>query len=185
MKIIVGLGNPGAQYRGTRHNVGFMTMDALARRLNADFALEKYGALIARTKHDDIPVMLMKPLTFMNLSGQSVSRAVRYTETPMTDLLVVADDVNLPLGKVRLRVSGSAGGHNGLRSIIEHLASDEFPRLRIGVGMDKTAGGLVEHVLGKFHPEEKELVNELIAKASDAALCWLTEGIECAMNRFN
>ena len=185
MKIVVGLGNPGARYKDTRHNVGFMVMDRLAARLGADFSQEKYNGLIARTLRAGETVLLVKPLTFTNNSGECVARILRYTETEQSDLLVVADDVNLPLGRLRLRESGSAGGHNGLKSIIERIGGQDFPRLRIGVGLGNGGGGLVGHVLGAFASEERAPRNEAIERAADATLMYLDEGMTRAMNAFN
>ena len=185
MKIVVGLGNPGARYKDTRHNVGFMVMDRLAARLGADFSQEKYNGLIARTLRAGETVLLVKPLTFSNNSGECVARILRYTETEQSDLLVVADDVNLPLGRLRLRESGSAGGHNGLKSIIERIGGQDFPRLRIGVGLGNGGGGLVGHVLGAFASEERAPRNEAIERAADATLMYLDEGMTRAMNAFN
>jgi len=186
VNIVIGLGNPGSRYRDTRHNVGFMVLDRLAECLDAAFSQEKYGGLIARTVRAGAPLLLVKPLTFMNNSGDCVARVVRYTEADLRDVLIVADDVNLPLGKLRLRKSGSAGGHNGLKSITERLGAEEFPRLRIGVGLDKSpSGDLVQHVLGAFSAEEKPQRDEAVGRAAEAVLAYLDEGIARAMNAFN
>lgn len=185
MKIVIGLGNPGSRYKDTRHNIGFMALDRLAGRLDAEFSQEKYGGLVARTARAGEPLLLVKPLTFMNNSGDCVARVVRYTETDLGDMLVVADDVNLPLGRLRFREGGSAGGHNGLKSIIERLGSQEFPRLRIGVGPGDGGSGLVDHVLGSFSAEERPVCGETVGRAVEAVLVYLDEGITRAMNEFN
>lgn len=186
MKVICGLGNPGDRYRFTRHNVGFRVVDLLA---------DRWGLTVAGRVRDgaarleaDLPepvgrVLLVKPMRFMNASGGPLRSALRQTDADVThDLLVVADDVDLPLGRIRLRRAGSAGGHNGLRDIIASLATNEFDRLRVGIGR---AGETVDHVLSTFRPGERELADEAIAVAADAAELWLREGIEAAMNAFN
>jgi PTH1 family peptidyl-tRNA hydrolase len=186
MKVICGLGNPGQRYLLTRHNVGFRVVDLLADR----WGLTGHGRVRegAATLETSLPepigrVLLVKPQRFMNLSGSALKAAMRQTEADAaTDLLVICDDIDLPLGKVRLRRSGSAGGHNGLRDIIAALGSDEFNRLRVGIGR---AGEPVDHVLATFKPGEKTLASEAIATGADAAERWLREGIEAAMNEFN
>jgi PTH1 family peptidyl-tRNA hydrolase len=186
MKVICGLGNPGERYRLTRHNVGFRVVDLLADR----WRLTGAGRIRdgAARLEADLPepmgrVLLVKPMRFMNLSGGPLRAALRQTDADISrDLLVVADDVDLPLGRIRLRRSGSAGGHNGLRDIIASLGSNEFARLRVGIGR---AGETVDHVLSTFRPGERELADEAIAVAADAAELWLREGIEAAMNAFN
>jgi PTH1 family peptidyl-tRNA hydrolase len=186
MKVICGLGNPGERYLFTRHNVGFRVVDLLADRWGLTGAGRvKDGA--ARLEADLAEpmgrVLLVKPLRFMNLSGSALKAAIRNTDAdPSTDLLVICDDIDLPLGKVRLRRSGSAGGHNGLRDIIAALGTDEFNRLRVGIGR---AGQPVDHVLATFRPGEKTLASEAIATGADAAERWLREGIDAAMNEFN
>ena len=185
MNIIVGLGNPGAQYRHTRHNVGFMVLDRLADQLGAAFTQEKYGGLIGKSATSTGCALLIKPLSYMNNSGECVARALRYTESDPADLLVVADDVNLPLGKLRIRPEGSAGGHNGLQSIIDHLGAQDFPRLRLGVGQREAGQDLVGHVLGTFSMEEQPLRDEMVARAVDAVRAYLADGIERAMSAFN
>lgn len=184
-KLIVGLGNPGVEYRRTRHNIGFCVAEKTADQLGVAFLREKYGGLFAEGRIDGIRVFLLKPLTFMNRSGASVARAVRYALHDVADLLVVADDVNLPLGRLRLRAGGSSGGHKGLESIIEHLGTDEFSRLRIGVGMGKGEGDLTRHVLGRFTAEEAGAVEQAVARAAEAVLVFARHGIATAMDRFN
>jgi PTH1 family peptidyl-tRNA hydrolase len=186
MKVICGLGNPGDRYRLTRHNVGFRVVDLLADRWGLTGAGRvRDGAARLEVERPD-PVgrlLLVKPMKFMNISGGPVRAALRHAEAdPTSELLVVADDVDLPLGKIRLRRGGSAGGHNGLRDIIAALGSNEFNRLRVGIGR---AGETVDHVLSTFKKHERDLAAEAIATAADAAELWLTEGIEAAMNEYN
>ncbi|HEO71984.1 MAG TPA: aminoacyl-tRNA hydrolase [Candidatus Hydrogenedentes bacterium] len=185
MKAIVGLGNPGPQYNRTRHNVGYMVLDCLAERLGVSFEREKYQGLIIQTKGWGKEIMLVKPLTWMNRSGICVAQVARNRITDPADVFVVADDVNLPLGRLRVRRQGSAGGHNGLKSIIEHLGTDEFPRLRVGIGEDSTQKDLTNHVLGRFKPEEWATVEEMVDRAADVVVLCLTEGLEQAMNTYN
>lgn len=186
MKLIVGLGNPGPRYRQTRHNVGFMVLDRLAGRLGVSSWREKFSAEAAEASHAGERLLLLKPQTFMNLSGVSVAKAARNNAEDLTrDLLVIVDDVNLPLGRLRLRGGGSAGGHNGLKSLIEHLATQEFARLRIGVGDREGPEGLADHVLGKFRPDEVPEVERAVDRAADAALSFVEHGLERAMNAYN
>ncbi|NUM52147.1 MAG: aminoacyl-tRNA hydrolase [Candidatus Hydrogenedentes bacterium] len=185
MKLIVGLGNPGQQYRNTRHNVGFRVLDEVAVRLGVRFDQEKYDGLLAIASHEGERLMLLKPLTYMNLSGTSVAKAARNRVPEPENVLVVLDEIQLPLGTVRIREKGSHGGHNGLRSVVEHLGTQEFPRLRIGVGEKKADQDLSDHVLSTFAPEEKPDVERALALAADAVLCCVTDGVAAAMNRFN
>lgn len=186
MKVICGLGNPGEHYLLTRHNIGFRVVDLLADRwgLTGAGRAREGAARLEVTRPEPIGrVLLVKPLRFMNQSGAALKAAIRQTDAdPTTDLLVICDDIDLPLGKVRLRRSGSAGGHNGLRDIIAALGSDAFNRLRVGIGR---AGEPVDHVLATFKPGERELAAESIATAADAAELWLRDGIEAAMSAFN
>ena len=186
MKVICGLGNPGERYRLTRHNVGFRVVDLLADRwgLTGQGRVRDGAAVLeARLPGADERVLLVKPMRYMNASGTPLRAAIRQTDVdPEHDLLVVADDIDLPLGRIRLRRSGSAGGHNGLRDIIAALGTDGFARLRIGVGRSGAAAG---HVLATFRPDERELATEMVALGADAAERWLREGVEAAMNAFN
>jgi PTH1 family peptidyl-tRNA hydrolase len=188
VKAIVGLGNPGPQYKGTRHNVGFDVVDELARRAGVNFESAPAEALIARWRRpDDGPrndVLLVKPLTFMNLSGQAVGELARYFKIEVGDLIVVVDEADLPLGKLRARARGSAGGHNGLKSVIAHLGN-EFARLRIGVGRGGDQKNLADHVLSKFEKSEFADVERMTARAADAAEMFITSGIGAVMNAFN
>lgn len=186
MKVICGLGNPGERYRLTRHNVGFRVVDLLADRwgLTGQGRVRDGAALLEARRPEPIgKVLLVKPLKYMNLSGRPLRAALRQTDVDVTaDLLVIADDIDLPLGRVRLRRSGSAGGHNGLRDIIDAFGTNEFARLRIGIGR---AGDASDHVLSTFRPSERELVDEMIGVGADAAESWLRDGIEAAMNEYN
>lgn len=186
MKLIVGLGNPGSEYADTRHNVGFMVVDELARRHRAALrSSSKWKARTARIAGWQDGVLLAEPATFMNLSGHAVQAIAGFHKIAGPDLLVVVDDADLPLGRLRMRASGSAGGHNGLKSIIQELGTDEFPRLRVGIGRDERAAGLRGHVLGRFQPEEREEAAEAVKRAADAAEAFVTDGIVKAMNTFN
>jgi len=182
MKAIVGLGNPGAEYVATRHNVGFEVVDELARRWQVKLKKWRKVGMLALAKDHD--ALLMEPTTFMNLSGEAVLSVGSFYKVDPADWLIVVDDVNLPLGRVRMRKMGSAGGHNGLKSVIQHLGSD-FARLRIGVGRGDPKWDLADHVLARFEPEERRSVEEAIGRAADAVETFVTEGIEPAMNRFN
>ena len=184
MKAIVGLGNPGSQYKGTRHNVGFDVVDELARRESVGFESAPAEALIAKWRRADGPVLLVKPLTFMNLSGQAIGELTRYFKIELGDLIVIVDEVHLPLGKLRARKRGSAGGHNGLKSVIAHLG-DEFARLRMGVGRGADQRNLADHVLSRFEKDEAAEVERMTARAADAAEMFITSGIEAVMNAFN
>jgi peptidyl-tRNA hydrolase, PTH1 family len=188
VKAIVGLGNPGSQYKGTRHNVGFDVVDELARRASLGFESAPAEALIARWRCPEDgranDTLLVKPLTFMNLSGQAVGELARYFKIDLADLLVVVDEVHLPLGKLRARARGSAGGHNGLKSVIAHLG-DEFSRLRVGVGRGGDQRNLADHVLSRFEKVEAAEVERMTTRAADAAEMFIASGIEAVMNAFN
>ena len=184
MKAIVGLGNPGPQYKGTRHNVGFGVIDEIARRAAVGFESAPADALIAKWRRQADNVLLIKPLTFMNLSGQAVGELARYFKIEVADLIVVVDEVHLPLGKLRARQRGSAGGHNGLKSIIAHLG-DEFARLRVGVGRGGDQRNLADHVLSRFEKDEAAEVERMTTRAADAAEMFIASGIEAVMNAFN
>jgi PTH1 family peptidyl-tRNA hydrolase len=185
VKLIVGLGNPGRQYRNTRHNAGFTVLDELARRLNVSFDRAKFDSEIAQAQLGSERLMLMKPQTYMNLSGVAVAKAARNKIDELNDLLVVVDDVNLPLGRIRFRPGGSAGGHNGIKSIIEHVGSDQFPRLRMGVGRSGAPDELRDHVLTSFTPEERPVFEHMVEQSVKGVMTFIEEGIERAMDRFN
>jgi PTH1 family peptidyl-tRNA hydrolase len=186
LPAIFGLGNPGPKYKGTRHNVGFEVIDALAIRWGADRFDSLGSALIARLRPPagGEPVVLGKPMTFMNASGEAVAGVVAYYKIDPKDVLVVLDEVQLPLGRLRLRPSGSAGGHNGLKSVIEHMGA-EVPRLRVGVGRGDERWDLADHVLARFSPDERDIVDRAVARAADAVELFVTGGILAAMNQFN
>ncbi|MEN6521042.1 MAG: aminoacyl-tRNA hydrolase [Armatimonadota bacterium] len=183
MKLIVGLGNPGRDYAGTRHNVGFEVLDVLAKRFHVRILRRMGRALIARAKVGESEVTFMKPQTFMNLSGEAVSNIARREKIEPSEILVVYDDMALPLGKIRIRPGGSAGGHNGMRSIISHLHTNDFPRVRVGIG--SASGDAIDHVLSRFARAERQIAHEAILTAADAIEVIITEGLEPAMNRYN
>ena len=186
MKLVVGLGNPGSEYREPRHNVGFLVADEIARRWRlSDAWREKFEALHVRTTVGDEAVIVAKPLTFMNLSGQAVAGLAAFYKIDPVDVLVVADDVALPLGRLRARPEGGAGGHNGLKSIIQHLGTQAFPRVRVGVGRGDDRRDLVDHVLGRFEAGERETVSAAVLRAADASERFLADGIERVMSVFN
>jgi PTH1 family peptidyl-tRNA hydrolase len=184
VKLIVGLGNPGAQYKGTRHNIGFAVIDEIARRAAIGFESAPAEAVIAKWRRPEGGALLAKPLTFMNLSGQAVGEIARYFKVDVPDLLIVVDEVQLPLGRLRARARGSAGGHNGLKSVIAHLG-DDFSRLRIGVGRGGQQRDLADHVLSRFEKDEAAEVERMTTRAADAAEMFITSGIEAVMNAFN
>ena len=185
MKLVVGLGNPGRRYEGTRHNIGFEVVEALGLRHGAEWEMAPRGieALVARWRSAD--VTLAKPLTFMNLSGAAVLGLAQFYKVAPEDLLVVVDDVNIELGRLRTRMRGSAGGHNGLKSIIATLGSDEFARLRIGVGRGDDRRDLADHVLARFDAQERPAVAETVVRSADAVELFVAEGIGPVMNRYN
>jgi PTH1 family peptidyl-tRNA hydrolase len=184
MKMVVGLGNPGKKYTGTRHNVGFAVVDALAEVPGVGRFQNRFDAELAEWLEGSEKVLLLKPETFMNLSGRAVRQAVDFYQLPLTELLVVCDDINLPLGKLRFRARGTHGGHNGLRDIQNHLGTTEYARLRIGVDAppeDET----VDHVLGRFKPSEKPVIEDALQRGVQAVVLWVGQGIETCMNQYN
>ena len=187
MKLIVGLGNPGSEYAKTRHNAGFMVVDRLAERhAGGQPARARFQSATVEARLPSGPSLLVKPTTFMNLSGRAVGEALRFFKLdPAADLLVVTDDVALEPGVIRLRPSGGAGGHNGLRDIERALGTDGYPRLRIGVGAPTPPIAQVDWVLGRFSEEQMALVGPAIERAADCAECWASQGVDAAMNRFN
>lgn len=185
MKLIVGLGNPGIKYRGTRHNIGFEVVDEIARRHELIFESSPVDVVIARVRRTGDSWMLAKPETFMNLSGQAVGALVNYYRIEIDDVLVVMDDVNLPLGRLRVRRVGSDGGHNGLRSVLDVLGREEVARLRVGVDRGDKRRALSAHVLAKFEKDESEIVNSAIYSAANAAELFVREGLDVVMSRFN
>ena len=186
MKLIAGLGNPGRRYAGSRHNVGYLVVDELARRWRIDAARHdrRCEGLLAEGSAAGQRVVLLKPTTFMNLSGRSVAAVWRFYKLAFADVLIVHDDLDLPVGQIRLRAVGSAGGHKGLLDILRHLGSPEVPRLRIGIGKVYQAA-TVEYVLSRFEPQEREIIEQTLGRAADAVECWLRDGIDAAMNAFN
>ena len=184
--IVVFLGNPGDKYENTRHNVGFMTADALGEKLNKPIQRLKFKALTNVVEYGGCRVLLMKPTTYMNLSGEAVREACMFYKLPPERVLVVSDDVSLPVGKIRLRRNGTAGGHNGLRSIIGQLHSDQFPRLKIGVGAKPHPDyDMADCVLVRFSKEDRKAIDAAIDRALDAMECLFTQGIDKAMSRYN
>ena len=186
MKLIVGLGNPGPEYRETRHNVGFMVADALVDRWRvSDQWREKFEALLIKTTVGEEAVILAKPMTFMNLSGQAVAGLAGFYKIEPADIFVVTDDVALPVGRLRARREGGAGGHNGLKSIIQSIGTQAFPRMRVGVGRGDNRRDLADHVLGRFEADERDTVSAAVLRAADATEIFLSDGIERVMNAFN
>lgn len=185
MALIVGLGNIGAEYEGTRHNVGFELVDKLARKLSVNFSTAGGPFLIAEGSFKGQPVHLIKPTTFMNRSGRAVSSALAITGSTLSDCLVCYDDINLPPGKIRLRPSGSAGGHNGIQDIIDRMQSREFPRLRIGIGDDFRRGRQADYVLNPFTKEQRTFIDESLDDSLDSVFTFMRAGIEQAMNDHN
>ncbi len=184
VKLIVGLGNPGTQYAGTRHNVGFEAIEELAERHDIAVKKRDFRAVLGDGTISGQRVILARPMTFMNLSGEAVASICRMYKIESHDVIVIVDDIALPIGKLRLRMKGSAGGHNGLTSIEQHLHTRDYLRIRIGVG-GAQPGRMVDHVLGKFRAPEREAIAEAIERACDAVELALSEGFEKAMNRFN
>ena len=184
--LLVGLGNPGDRYELTRHNVGFMVADQLAERHHIPIQKLKHMALTNTFTLGEEKVLLMKPVTFMNLSGESVGEAARFYQVPADHVLVISDDISLPLGKLRFRLGGSAGGHNGLKSIIQHLGTDQFPRLKVGVGEKPHPDyDMADWVLSKFTGEDQKVILAAVDRAADGVECFLTQGPDRAMATYN
>jgi PTH1 family peptidyl-tRNA hydrolase len=185
-QLIVGLGNPGREYRQNRHNAGFMLLDRLAARHKLPAFTKRQGqSLISTGSVAAVPVVLAKPQTYMNLSGQAVGALARFYQVPLERLLVAVDEIDLPLGVLRLRSEGGSAGHNGMKSIIQHLGTESFPRLRLGVGRPPGSKAAAGYVLRDFRGEDAELFDTLLDRAAEAVECWLREGLITAMNRFN
>ena len=184
MKIIVGLGNPGAQYAGTPHSIGFEAADLIARQMGVDWEFKKAESVfLARGVFGGARVLLVKPQTYMNLSGQAVAPLVKYANATARDLIVVQDDIDLPVGRLRIKKGGSCGGHNGVRNIIERLGSSDFIRVKIGVGKDKD--NVIGHVLGKFNPATRRIMDVTLPASVKAVELVLTDGVDRAMNAYN
>lgn len=183
--LIIGLGNPGAGYRHNRHNIGFMLVDRVAERLGVKFSRLESKALLTKGEHQGRRVVLAKPQTFMNLSGQSVGGLVRFYKAPLENLLVAYDDVDLPLGTLRIRPGGGSAGQKGMASIIDRLGTQEFPRLRLGVGRPPGRMEAADYVLQDFSSGEIELLRLTLDRAAEAALVFVAEGLETAMNQYN
>lgn len=184
MKLIVGLGNPGVRYARNRHNVGFMVVDRLAAAERATFTRRRFNAQLTEIKAGDERVLLAKPQTYMNESGRAVGKLAGFYHLPPESVIVIYDDLDLPLGRLRLRPNGSAGGHHGIDSIINTLGSSDIPRLRIGIGRPNPEQD-VGHVLGNFNSDEQSLLDEALERAEQALRTWVRDGIITAMNRFN
>ncbi len=186
LHLIVGLGNPGNEYSGTRHNAGFMVVERLAERWRAAWSSEKrFNARLARADRDSDRVLLCEPQTFMNASGEAVGAVAQFYRVPTEHLLVIVDDADLPVGEIRLRPGGSSGGHHGLESIEQRLGTREYARLRVGIGRQDGLREITNHVLGRFHSTETALLAKVLNSASDQAECWLDHGIQKAMSEFN
>ena len=184
--LLVCLGNPGDKYENTRHNVGFMVADEVAERQRAPIQKLKFKALTNTFTISGEKVLVMKPVTYMNLSGEAVRQAVDFYKVPADHVLVVSDDTALAIGKLRIRVKGSAGGHNGLKNIIQHLGTDQFPRVKVGVGEKPHPDyDMIDWVMGKFHGENRKIMDEAVKRAADAVECILKSGMDTAMNKFN
>ena len=185
MKVIVGLGNPGGKYEGTRHNVGFEVLYELARKWQASGVTRAHEAEIAEVHVAGEKTLLVAPQTFMNLSGRSVGSLIKFYKVDLEDLLVISDDLNLPCGQLRLRASGSSGGQKGIRDIIAHLGTEDFPRLRVGIGRPPGRMDVSTFVLKRFLAEERETMDLAVRDAVDAVELWMREGVTAAMNKVN
>jgi PTH1 family peptidyl-tRNA hydrolase len=185
MYLIVGLGNPGREYRETRHNIGFMLLDRLTRRLNVRFTRMQSKALVAQAVFEERRIILAKPQTFMNLSGQSVQGLLHFYKLPLENLLIAHDDLDLPLGTIRIRPDGRSAGQKGMTSTIDRLGTDEFPRLRLGIGRPPGQMQAPDFVLQNFSEIELTVINETLNRAVEAGLAWVTGGLDAAMNKYN
>ena len=185
MKAIIGLGNPGMKYAGTRHNIGFDAVTAIADKYNLSINNKKFKGVYADGHIAGEKVLLVQPQTFMNLSGECVREVADFYKLNPDEIIIICDDINLDVGRLRIRKKGSAGGHNGLKNIIAHLGTEEFPRIRVGVG-EKTEGwDLADYVLARFDKDSEPVIREALANAVGAVETWISEGIDAAMNRFN
>lgn len=185
-RVIVGLGNPGVQYESTPHSVGFEVVDRLCAEAGAVWEEKRrHKCMFCQIAIGGVKTLLVKPLTYMNLSGDSVASVVKYTNQSAAETIVVQDDIDLQLGRLRIRKGGSCGGHNGIRNIIERLGTSDFIRVKIGVGRNRNQKGVIEHVLGKFDPDSRRIVDLTLAEAADAVKLIVREGVDSAMNRYN
>lgn len=187
MKLIIGIGNPGSEYDRTRHNVGFEVLDRMARRIApGEVARSRFNGSTIESMDGDEKILLLKPGTYVNRSGESVAEAVRfYKLTPAEDLLVVVDDMALPCGTIRLRTEGGSGGHNGLENILQHLGTEQWTRLRLGIDAPREGQPLERYVLERFGEDQQERIDDAIERAIDATTCWIREGADTTMNQFN
>ena len=185
MKLIVGLGNPTVKYDKTRHNVGFEVIDRLVDKYNIPLDVSKHKGIYGKGKIEGLTVILLKPMTYMNLSGESIREVASYYKILPEDIIVIYDDINLDVGRLRIREKGSAGGHNGIKNIISQLGTEEFPRIRIGVGMKPPKMELVDYVLSRFSQEEQSLMDQGYERACEALKLLLADDIPAAMNQFN
>ncbi len=186
MHLIVGLGNPGAEYAKTRHNAGFLLVEKLAEQWRAGWGNEhKFVARVAKAERNGRKVLLAEPQTFMNLSGEAVGALVKFYQVPLEKILVIVDDADLPLGEIRLRPGGGSGGHHGLESVTQHLGLKAYARLRIGIGRKNEVRQISGHVLGKFSADESALLEKVLKRAANQMECWVDAGLQKAMNQFN
>lgn len=185
MFLITGLGNPGQKYKNTRHNVGFMVLDKISEKLSTKIEKVKFKGLLGDTNYKNKKVILLKPHTYMNLSGESVKDAASFYKIPIENIIIIYDDMDLPIGRIRIRSKGSSAGHNGLKSIIYQMSSENFSRIKIGIGKPQNKVKSKGHVLGKFSDEEREKIDEILDVAANAALTIVEHGADEAMNRYN
>lgn len=185
VKVIIGLGNPGKAYENTRHNIGFMTIDKISEQLNIPVAQEKFRARVGEGRVDARRVLLVKPLTYMNLSGESIAEILKFYKLIPDDILVIYDDLDLPVGQIRLRQKGSAGGHNGIKSMIAHLSTEEFKRAKVGIGRPLPGRSVSDYVLSEFSKNEQPLIEEAVSAAAKASVMWLGEEFVKVMNHMN
>jgi peptidyl-tRNA hydrolase, PTH1 family len=185
MKLIVGLGNPGKQYERTRHNAGFLVIDELAKKLNAACNQIKFKGLVGETRIGSEKVILLKPHTYMNLSGESINAAMQFYKLTPDQLLVIYDDMDTPTGHIRLRYKGSAGGHNGIKSLLYHIGTEDFKRIRVGIGRPPQGKKVVDYVLENFREDEVAAMVLAVKKSTEAAIAWVSEPFDQVMNQFN
>ncbi|CAM3229859.1 aminoacyl-tRNA hydrolase [Sporolactobacillus spathodeae] len=184
--MIAGLGNPGREYAGTRHNIGFDVIDRLANKYGIEINKSKFNGLFGKGTVNGEPVILVKPLTYMNLSGEAVAPLLRFFQIESSDLLIIQDDMDLPVGRIRIRAKGSSGGHNGLKSLIRHLHSEEFARIKVGIGHPpRDQQAVISHVLHGFTREEQPAIDDALDRAASAAVDWLVEPFVKVMNTYN